>query len=136
MNRAVRFALGAIAAVLLAWPLLLLPGCSLSREQRARTALDALAIAAECASHTAELVCEQRGDAVVSRAEDPAEPADLLRAELAAVHARCDATRDAFDLLRHLHDQAATAVESGQLERAEALLEQLRARWRELGGAS
>lgn len=136
MKRAALYALSLVAAVLLAWPLLLLPGCSLSREQRARTALDALAIAGEGSSRTAELVCEQRGDAVVVRAEDPAVPAEELRAELAAVHARCDRTRAGFDALRALHDQAATALEAGSLEEAEALLEQLRTRWRALGGSS
>lgn len=104
----------------------LLHGCTLSARQRTETALSAMAVAVEPASLAAEQGCVYAGELVIAAANPGDESA---RSRLGEIHARCDSLRGVFDEIKKLHDRAVTAVESGAVESAQAMLAELNHAW-------
>lgn len=113
--------------------LTLSPACASTRASPdVRGALDAFAIAADPASHLAHEGCIARKEAIVSAIETHKLTPLEGRAQLDDAIEVCNVLAIGFDHIRALHDQAADAVESGQLQTAQERLSDLREAWRGL----
>lgn len=106
-------------------------------DTRVRTALDILAQVIDPAYSVAMDGCAAPQEVATARAEAGLTTAAAARAVIDQVRARCDQVREGFETIRLHHDEARRSVASGELGRAEKLLEQIRADWVALrGGAS
>lgn len=131
-----QIAVAFVAGLVLAVAAIHMTGCKTqgTADARVRSALDAFAVVVDPAYSFAVDACATRQEHVAEEVEagrlKPAEADVVLR----PIRARCHATRQAFDAIRASHDQAAQLVEDGELQKAEAVLDDIRARWLELKG--
>jgi hypothetical protein len=122
--------------ILLSLAILPAAGCVVSAETRTRTALDALADVVNPAWHLAEEACVARQETVAAR-----EKAGLLKpaetdAAFVSIRQECDAVTATFEAIRAAHAEARKRVNAGDVKQAEALVDDIRAKWRALGGGS
>ena len=115
----------------------LLTACSgASADARVRTALDLLAEVVDPAFALAMDGCIAPQEVAAAQAEAGRVTAAQASAVIAKVRARCGQLRESFETIRLHRDEAQRLIEAGDLDRAEKLLEQIRADWRELPGAA
>lgn len=122
-------------SLLIAIVSLYLFACAGTAEQRTRTTLDTVAAVVDPAYDAAMTGCTAVGDAIVAKAKADGFK-EAYASDYEANSARCKKTRDAFETIRKLHDEAAKLVDSGKFAEAQAALAQLMGAWRALKGAS
>lgn len=103
---------------------------------KVRSALDTMALVVDPAYAFAVDGCIARETLVADLVEAGKTSPDAGVAELRGIRTKCHATRRAFDAIRASHTEAARLVEAGELERAEAVLGEIRNRWMELKGGA
>ncbi len=109
------------------------PGCAANTaEQYVRGGLDAIADVVGPSSKLAHEACDNREEVIASAAEKGTLSVEDAKAAVAAVRQRCDALWATFDRIREAHDQAASLVESGSIEKAKAEIEKARTLFRGL----
>lgn len=117
--------------------LALLAACGASSQTRTRTALDVIGRAVDAAGDASVAACDAQQKSVIrSSASGSIDPARAW-AELNEIADRCFDAHAAFGVVKRLHDQAVELLESGKVEQARAVLEQLQGAWtklRESGG--
>jgi hypothetical protein len=117
----------------LAAGLSLLTACSMGKaDTHVKTALDVFAEVIDPAYSVAMDSCIVPQEVAVAQAEVGLATAGQASAVIAQVRARCARVREGFEAIRLHHDQARRFVESGELDRAERLLEQIRSDWQQL----
>jgi prophage DNA circulation protein len=111
---------------------LTLTACA-STEQRTRTALETVGAVVDPAYEAAMSGCAAKADALVEelRAHGFKQAYQDARDKLVE---RCGKTRDAFEVIRALHDEAAKLVEAGKLKEARDVLAKLLSAWAALKG--
>lgn len=112
--------------------LLAAPGCA-TLDTGARTALNALADVVDPAWQLAEQACLARQQVPIAREKAGLLKPDETNAQLASIRANCDVVTSRFASIRALHEQGKQLVESGDVAKAGAILDDIRAKWREIG---
>lgn len=111
----------------------LLTACAMGKaDARVRTALDVFAEVIDPAYSVAMDSCVAPQEVAVAQAEAGLATAAQADAVIAQVRARCDQVREGFEAIRLHHEEARRFVDSGELERAERVLEQIRSDWQKL----
>lgn len=108
-------------------------------EVRLKSALDVLREVITPASAVASDGCLAKQRAAVADAREGTIAPDEAKARVAAIRTYCDELKALFGRMRLLHDEAATFLETGQLQETEARVRELRDAWKRLdrggGGA-
>lgn len=105
-------------------------------DAKVRSALDTVALFVDPAYAFAVDSCIARERLVADNVEAGKTSPDAGVAELRDIRTKCHATRRAFDQIRSAHTEAVRLVEAGELERAEAVLGDIRNRVNELNGGA
>ena len=136
-DRASRIPRAPIYALAFAFLLPQLTACAGNIEQTTRATLNTLQAVADPAYETAVDLCIAQERAVVDKVKaEGFKPA--YSAEFEAISARCHKTREAFEVIRALHTEAAKLVDGGQIAEAQEKVAALLAAWQALkkGGGS
>lgn len=108
------------------------PPSATAIDGRVRASLDLLAVVIDPAYSFAIDACVSRQTLIVEEMEADKLTVEAGKLKLGKVRTACHATRRAFDAIRLHHDKAADFLASGDLERAEQRIQQIRAEWTEL----